>query len=159
MTLHIIHLEYCEDRKTHILRQLEFQGITDFRFWPGILSTDKASLRIAQAHQWIISWAKSRGENEVIIAEDDLQFTGPGAFNYFIDNEPENYDLYLGGISYGKIKFDNSVDDFAAAHLYKIKSRFFDTMLSLAGEKDIDRDLGHRGKFFVCSTWYQDRRV
>lgn len=151
MTLHIIHLEYREDRKTHILGQLESQGITDFRFWPGILSTDKASRRIAQAHQQIIRWGKSEGENEVTIAEDDLQFTGLGAFKYFADHEPENYDLYLGGISYGKLKPDNSVDDFAATHLYKIKSHFFDTMLSLTGEKDIDRDLAHRGKFFVCN--------
>lgn len=150
MTVHIIHLEYREDRKTYILGQSEFQGISDFRFWPGIHAPEKPSRGIAQAHQQIIRWAKSEGENEVIIAEDDLQFTGPGAFKYFTDHEPENYDLYLGGISYGKLKSDNSVDDFAATHLYKIKSRFFDTMLALTGEKDIDRDLAHRGRFIVC---------
>ncbi|HMJ70916.1 MAG TPA: hypothetical protein VK508_18575 [Cyclobacteriaceae bacterium] len=149
--VHVIHLKHRHDRMSHISEQLTSQGINNYRFWEGVIDSQKSSRGIAQAHQQIILWARIEGKDEIIVAEDDLTFTGPGAFRHFIDCEPPHYDLYLGGISYGKIKSDNTVDDFAGTHLYKVKRHFFDTFLSLTGEKDVDRDLARRGKFIVCN--------
>jgi hypothetical protein len=149
--IHIIHLTHRRDRLAHLSEQLINQRITHYRLWDGIIDSQKSSRGIAWAHQQIIRWASREGKDEIIIGEDDLTFTGPGAFRHFIDSEPPHYDMYLGGILYGKIKPDNTVDDFAGTHLYKIKRHFFETFLSLTGEKDIDRDLARRGKFLVCN--------
>jgi hypothetical protein len=37
-----------------------------------------------------------------MIAEDDVKFTAKGAFDYFKKNESDDYELYHGGIYYGK---------------------------------------------------------
>ena len=91
--------------------------------------------------------------SSILIAEDDVKYTAKMAFEYFIINEPKDYDLYLGGITYGKINTDNSVKDFAGTHFYKIHQRFYKTFLSLPEEKDIDRSLAHKGKFIVCNPF------
>ena len=149
MTLNIIHLSHRIDRYNNVLDELESQGITDFAFWEGFLDREKPSRGIAKAHQQIVAWAAKQCLNEILIAEDDIKFTSKNAFRYFLMNEPKEYDLYLGGISYGRVKEDSTVDDFAGTHLYKIRRCFFETFLSLSGQKDIDRDLAGKGKYVV----------
>ena len=62
-----------------------------------------------------------------------------------------DYDIYLGGIIWGKIKEDSSIDDFSGNTLYMVNERFYDTLLSVPEEKDFDRVVAYRGKFFVCN--------
>lgn len=148
--LNIIHLEHRKDRLHLLKKELKQEKITDYRLWNGI--PDKNPKKgIAKAHKQIIGWAKAEQLPSVLIAEDDIKFTATGAFEYFIKNEPEVYDLYLGGIIYGKLNHDNSVNDFSGTHLYKIHQGFYDTFLSLPEEKDIDRSLANMGTFIVCN--------
>jgi hypothetical protein len=74
-----------------------------------------------------------------------------GALDYYLKSEPQDYDLYLGGISYGKLNNDNIVEEFTGTDLYKIRQRFYNTLLSLSGEVDIDRALARKGKYYVCN--------
>lgn len=149
--VHIIYLPHRKDRLLQVLNELHIQGVENYVFWEGFIDREKPSRGIAKAHQQIVSWAHDLGLPDVLIAEDDVQFTAEGALEYFLSHEPLDYDLYLGGIAYGRIKDDNSVEDFAGTHFYKIKQRFFKTFLSLSGEKDIDRDLAGRGRFVVSN--------
>lgn len=151
MQLNIIHLKHRIDRYQKVLNQLEKQGIKEYVFWDGFRDTEKPSQGIAKAHQRIVAWASKQGLPKVLIVEDDIMFTAKGALTHFLKSEPKDYDLYLGGISYGKLKEDNSVSDFAGTHLYIIKKKFYETFLSLSGELDIDRDMEGRGKFIVCN--------
>lgn len=150
VTLHIIHLPHRIDRRKLVLEELQSQGIFDFVFWKGFHDVEKPSRGIAKAHQQIVAWAAEQRLPEVMIAEDDVEFTGPGAFQYYLAGAPAEYDLYLGGISYGKINDDYTVDDFAGTHLYTIRKRFYETFLSLTGVKDIDRALAKKGTYSVC---------
>lgn len=88
---------------------------------------------------------------EVLIAEDDIKFTSPHSFTFFLKNKPLNYDIYLGGIIWGKLNEDNSVDDFSGTTLYLANQKFYDTLLSLPDDKDYDRALANKGKFIVCN--------
>jgi hypothetical protein len=88
------------------------------------LDTENPKRGIAKAHKQIIQWASNQNLPSILIAEDDIKFTAKRAFEYFIKNEPPDFDLYLGGITYGKINTDNSVTDFAGTHLYKINKKF-----------------------------------
>ncbi len=152
MELNIIHLEHRKDRFKLLENQLVEQNIVNYRLWEGIV--DKNPKRgIAKAHKQIIEWANNQKLPSILIAEDDIKFTARGAFKYFLQNEPKDYDIYLGGIIYGNINSDNSVNDFSGTHLYKINKRFYNTFLSLSEEKDIDRSLANKGKFVVCNPF------
>ncbi len=150
--IHIIHLPDREDRLEKLRAQLIEQNITGC-IWPGIPDTQNPKRGIAKAHKQIVQYAKDQNLTEITIAEDDIKFTAPGAFTYFLNHTPERYDLYLGGIYYGKIKTDNAVAEFAGLMLYRIHQRFYDTFLSLPEESDIDRELGGKGLFYVCNPF------
>jgi hypothetical protein len=150
MLLNLIHLKHRTDRLSTLKPELEAQGISDYRIWDGVIHPTSTNIGIAQAHQQIVKWAQSTHQKEVLIAEDDLHFTAIGSFDYYIKNKPDDYDLYLGGIVWGKPN-NNLVDDFSGTTLYMIHEKFYDKFLSVSGEKDLDRSLKSKGKFVVCN--------
>jgi GR25 family glycosyltransferase involved in LPS biosynthesis len=153
MQLQIIHLKERKDRAQLLEQQLLEQHITNYKIWKGIEDHENPKRGIAKAHKQIIKWASDQNLPSILIAEDDIKFTAKKAFEYFIKNEPNDFDLYLGGITHGKINTDNSVTDFAGTHFYKIYQKFYNTFLSLPEDKDIDRALAHKGKFIVCNPF------
>lgn len=88
-----------------------------------------------------------------MIAEDDIKFTAPFAFNHFLKQKPREFDLYLGGIYHGTIHSENTVEDFAGLTLYIIHQTFYDTFLSAGENTDLDRELAGKGKFIVCNPF------
>ncbi len=149
-TLHIIHLPHREDRLVTLMDELRVQQIPYRRIWDGFWDKELPARGILKAHQQIVSYAKTEGLDMITIAEDDVQFTAKGAFRYYLENEPAKFDLYLGGITWGNIKQDSSVDDFSGTSLYTIAARFYDRLLALAPGLDFDRQLAGRGLFKVC---------
>ena len=87
----------------------------------------------------------------ILIAEDDIKFTDIGAFDFYLKNIPNDFDLYLGGIIWGHLENDNSVKDFSGTMLYMIHERFYDTFLSVDEHYHIDRSLKNKGRFVVCN--------
>lgn len=85
-----------------------------------------------------------------MIAEDDILFSAVGAFKYYINNTPEDFDIYLGGVVYGKI-IDNIVNDFSGLTLYMVNSRFYDAFLALPEKEHLDQALRGKGLFKVCA--------
>jgi hypothetical protein len=151
MQLNIIHLKKRKDRLQLLDKQLIEQNIYDYKIWDGVLDEENTKRGISKAHKQIVKWASTQNLPSVLIAEDDIKFTARGAFEFFIKNEPLEFDLYLGGISYGNINPDNSITDFAGAHFYKITRNFYSTFLSVPEDMDIDRSLANMGKFIVCN--------
>jgi len=153
MQLHIIHLQERRDGLQQLEKQLVDQEILNYRIWDGVIDKENPKRGIAQAHKQIVKWASVQQLPSILIAEDDIKFTAKGAFEYFIRNEPKEFDLYLGGITYGTIDTHNLTTDFAGTHLYQINQRFYNTFLSLPEEKDIDRSLANKGRFVVCNPF------
>jgi hypothetical protein len=150
MWLNIIHLPRRNDRYEHLLGQLAIQDIKEFQFWDGIEDSEFPQRGIRSAHQRIIQNALDKQLETVLIAEDDLLFTAPGAFKYFMKNIPSSFDLYLGGISDGKIQNDGSTNSFSGLMLYMVHRRFYEVMLSFGGDQHLDTALRGLGKFYVC---------
>src|SRR5574338_29290 len=89
---------------------------------------------------------------EVLIAEDDFKLLGAGAYQYFLNNVPDDYDIYLGGIMDGSIDENNIVTDFfCGLTLYMVHERFYDKFLSIHKFGNLDRLLAGMGKFVVCN--------
>ncbi|MEP7253451.1 MAG: hypothetical protein ABI683_13765 [Ginsengibacter sp.] len=150
MTLNIIHLSKRIDRFELLEKEIRLQEISDYKIWDGV-TDDMSTVRgISQAHKQIVRYAKEFKLPYILIAEDDIRFTSLGAFDFFIQNIPKDYDLYLGGIIYGKLEADNTVKDFSGTMLYLIHERFYDIFLSIPGNYHIDRGLNNKGKFVVC---------
>lgn len=107
---------------------------------------------VSNAHKQIVLYAKANGLKEICIGEDDMKFLGKGAFEYFVKNKPDDYDLYLANIFAGNISEDNTVDNFAGLTLYFIHERFYDKFLSSDKLKHLDRAMeDHKGKYVVCN--------
>jgi len=150
MELHIIHLPHRSDRLTLLNQEFETQNITAYKIWNGIIHPSNPATGISQAHKQIVRYALENGLPEILIGEDDLKFTAPGAFDYYLQQKPTEYDLYLGGISYGQLNSDNTVNDFSGTLLYMVHERFYQTFLSIPEDKNLDRSLKHKGKYIVC---------
>lgn len=153
MTLHIIHLPHRTDRWELLLKEFQQESITDYKIWNGIVDSSKAAKGISRSHKQIVQFALENEYPEVLIGEDDLHFTAPGAFAYFLGEKPTDYDIYLGGPSHGKLDSANKVKDFAGLLLYIIHRRFYETFLSIPDDQHIDRGLRCKGEFIVCNPW------
>jgi hypothetical protein len=150
MKLNIIHLPHRTDRFELLQKELASQGITDYQIWNGIMDAELPARGISRAHKQIVRDAADKGLPEVLIGEDDLHFTGRGAFDFYLNHKPRNFDLYLGGIYHGDIDRDGITRDFSGLTLYMVSSRYYQKFLDSAEDKHIDRFQTNRGRFVVC---------
>lgn len=148
--LNIINLKSRKDRLELIKQEISEQGITPM-FWDGIIHPNSRT-GICRAHKQIVRFAQMNNFPSTIIAEDDLHFTSPNGWNYFLSQIPESYDLFLGGVYSGFI-IENKVSKFSGLTLYSISSRFYDIFLSMPENINIDNALGGKGEYFVCSPF------
>lgn len=149
MKMLIIHNFEREDRFNLLMDELSKQGIYDFKLIPSVHDVMGVKHGINKAHKNCVRYAKDHKLDEIIIAEDDVRFTHPDSFQYFLKNKPQSFDLYLSGIYLGDI-VDGKVKSFSGLHLYIVHSKFYDKFLSVPTDEHIDRALGGLGDFHVC---------
>ena len=153
MLLNVIHLAKRADRFDLLKKELHSQNIKKHKIWDGIIDPNIPVRGISQAHKQIVRYAQRKKLPEILIGEDDLHFTEEVAFQFFINNKPLDYDIYLGGILEGKIKKDNTVIDFSGLTFYLINERFYNIFLSMPENFNLDRALRNKGKFIVCNPF------
>lgn len=146
--VHIIHNPLRHTRFITLSYELYQQQITTYLIWPAIHDSP-ACRGVAKAHKQIVSWAKEQGLHQVTIMEDDVKFPGVNGYKWYLDNMPEDFDLYLGGIYRGEI-IEGKVKDFSSLHLYTIRSNFYDKFLSVDESKHLDTGLAGLGDYHVC---------
>lgn len=149
MTINIINLPTRPERRKAVIRQMEMEKC-DYVFWDGVTG-NTPKVNIQKAHKGIVQWAKENNLTECCIAEDDLKWCGTGAWKYFIDNKPNDYDLYLSGYYGGRPDKNNIIKNFSGLTLYFIHSRFYDKFLSADETFHLDSAMGILGgKYVVC---------
>lgn len=168
MTLNVIHLPndpllpHREKRELSFKKQFSEQGITDYKVWDGIIDKQLPFRGICRAFKRIIAHAKMMGLKQVIIAEDDILFTGIGAWDYFINNIPNDYSIFLGGIynlngQGGTLDKDNRVIDFYCGNtLMVVNENFYDLFINLREFNHCDREISkyaHTHKIIVCDPF------
>jgi hypothetical protein len=149
-TLHIIHLPERTDRMVLLKKELETQGINDCRLWPGIKNDVNPCQGISAAHKQIVQYAKDNNLDEITIAEDDIQFTAPGAWQYYLTNMPGTFDLYLGSVYVLHEIKGHHIENFTGLTLYTIRKRFYDEFLGTPNAGNIDVNLYGRGWYALC---------
>lgn len=135
MKLNIIYDARRVEKHEPLIKELEGQGITDFEIWPCLMFPDVV-FSINSSHKMIVRMAKEQGLPEVCIGEDDLQFTAPGAWEYFLSQKPaiKEYDLYLASTYI----IEEPLKSICGFHLYTVSSRFYDTFLETDNNQHID---------------------
>ena len=129
-----------EERVVSICQQSKAHGFA-VRFWEGIY-TDQAFFGITAIFKKIVRWAKDTNQKMVCIGEDDLLFTAPGAWQYYLDNMPDDFDIYSGGIYSGQIRDGRIVNGYSGNTLITVHERFYDFFLGVRDDYHLDRTLG-----------------
>lgn len=132
--------------------ELKNQGLLDFELWDGIyLPSIKRSINLA--HKQIVEFAMVAGYEEVAIAEDDIKFTNPNSWRYFLDQKPSDFDIYLSMVYLGQPDEKGIVKEFTGLTLYIVAKRFYEKFLSTTEDEHLDVALGGLGKFVVCQPF------
>lgn len=147
--INIIHDNTNEERKAFLQKEISEHQL-EVIYWPAIFDAQIPFRGVSRAHKQIIRDAKEKNLPFVVVGEDDLHLTASGAYQYFIEHTPKDFDLYLASVYYGTIGKDYSIKDFAGLTLYICHSRFYDTFLSMKETNHLDRELGGKGKYVVC---------
>lgn len=151
MIVNVIHDPARVDRFEMLKAEIATQNL-NVRFWPAIKDPLMRSfVGISKAHKQIIRHAKQEGYEEACVMEDDCYFFAPGAFEFFLLNKPDAFDLYLGNVFFPPTLPGNRVDDFCGLSLYIAHSRFYDRFLAVNEMNHIDRELGKLdAEKYVC---------
>lgn len=147
------------DRHSQIIKQSVDQDFS-IKFFFGERSENRVDTKkmICQGHKKIIQYAKDNKLPFCVIAEDDLIFFAPGAYKYFIDNIPDDYDLWMAVIYSGQLEPETFrvLNGFSGGmSLYCIHERFYDFVLNeIPDDCHIDREIGNtcfKHKYFQCN--------
>ena len=162
--LNIINLPERIDRKTDLLKMLAENGISNFKIWNGIKEKRWPRLGILKAHKQIVRNAKECGLPFVHIAEDDIQFFGKGAWEYYLSKLPhlegKSVDIFFSMVYAGKINSDCKLESTCSGMtLYTVYSQFYDFFLNAPEENGgvhVDRYLTSfwaTHDFWVCDKF------
>jgi hypothetical protein len=138
------------DRHTRLKQELAAQGIADYELWDGVYLPTSPKEGINAAHRQIVEFAQLSQWPMVAIAEDDIKFTHPNSWNYFISQIPKDFDIYLSMIFLGEPDENHVVKAFTGMTLYIVHERFYDTFLSVNPKEHIDHALAGLGRYIVC---------
>lgn len=159
LIVNCLHLTDREDREILSKRQAKEQGYY-IRYWEGmVISTDRKQ-GICLSFKKIIKNAKECGDKYCCIMEDDCQFfkaaDGKLAWDYYLENMPEDFDIYFGMIYVGEIRDNRIISVFSAMTLFTVHERFYDFFLNIPDSCHVDRHLGlysNQFKFMVCDKF------
>jgi len=144
-TLNIVHLVERTDRRNFLLKQM-YEYKIPFKIWYGFKVQGKPFTGISRSHKQIIDFAKNNGLQAITVAEDDIQFTCPKSWKHYLENMPEDYDIYLGSVSGGVVdEAAGTVAGWSGMILYTVHQRFYDAFLKADENKNIDRWLSGVG--------------
>lgn len=152
--LNIIFDDRLIERHDPLIKELQRQKITDYEIWPCIIRPNILE-SITLSFKMIVRAAKDSGLKEVAIGEDDLMFPADDGWEYFLNNKPDVFDVYIGGTYYINRPEEYTppvikVNEWVGNHLIIISERYYDTFLSLPDKSHCDTANSGRGDFYVC---------
>lgn len=133
--LYVLHDDRRPERYETLLQELKTQGITDYEIVrPEIDPKKQPFENINLAHKSLVMMAKQNGMDEIAIAEDDVMFTCPTSWEYFLKNKPNEYSVYVAA-TYIMPPSHNLLTGF---QLYMVHYSFYDQFLSVPSSTHID---------------------
>lgn len=145
--LNIIYDDRHPENYDRLMGEFERQGITDYKLWSAIVYKESVVASINASHKMIVRDAKERKLKEVIIGEDDLWFPAENGWRYFLENKPDEFDIYAGCTMIPPV----SNGMLCGFHLYIVAEKFYDKFLSVPDNQHIDTAVSDlKGDFKFC---------
>lgn len=132
--LHIIYDDRRSEKYPLLLEQLIEQGITSYELYPAIIDKRTVVESINAGHKALVRMAKENKMPFIAIGEDDLMFTAPDAWQYFLNNMPKDFSVYVAATYIVPVS-NNKLVGF---HCYVVNSSFYDQFLSVPDNEHID---------------------
>lgn len=160
MIAHVILDPFRPHVNETLEKELDSQQI-NAKIWTGAHLSNDVVKSINLSHKQIVAFAKQHLLPEVCIMEEDVMFLGRDAWQYYLNNIPASFDLYLGGCyglnqsAYKRIAEcigPTEIHNFAGLHCYIISENYYDAFLSFPDDRHIDDQAG-LGRFYVCSPF------
>lgn len=145
----IIHDSGRKERVANLMSQLKTQNIRSYFIFPAIHDRKSVKRGINLAHKSIIEVARDGKMDMVAVMEDDVAFTHPDAWKFFLSQIPKSFDVYLGGCYIPEFRGD-VLHSWCGMHCYIVHQRFYDRFLSLPEDEHIDRALAGLGEYHLC---------
>jgi hypothetical protein len=82
-----------------------------------------------------------------------MKCSAPGAWDYFLKQKPNDFDIYLGGIFLGYPDENGLLQEFTGMTCYIVSKHFYDIFLSVPEDEHIDHALKGLGKYIVCEPF------
>lgn len=142
------------------LLELSKNGINRVIIQNGYYEDEDSRTNIACAHKKCVIHAMDNDWPYAIIMEDDVLFTHPKSYEYFLDSMkylPKDWDIYTSAF-YSTMTFDEDymniyrIKGFAGLQCYAVNKRFFQTFLTCPPKQNIDQwsSKPGMGACFVC---------
>lgn len=141
LIVNCLHLSSREDREKLAIQQAKEQGYY-LRFFEGIEIPTNRKMGICMGHKMIIQDAKDNDYPFCCVVEDDISWFGLGGWDYFLDNMPEQADIYFSFVYVGELKDNRIISVFSGMSCYIVYKDFYDFFLNLPNDCHIDRELG-----------------
>ncbi len=163
----LIHDPARVDRRELYRQELITQGIDTVDIIPAVKDSSNPVKNISQAHKKCIRKAIELNLPRVIIMEDDVKFSCPGAFNRFLELSealPKNWDIFISG-SYDYQVADQfikakeiisisglvNLNKFSGLHCYIVNQRYYNKMLSLPENRNLDKVISNsNASIWMC---------
>lgn len=149
MTPHILYDNRRSERWEPLMGELDRQGIKGYVIYQPVWNPDSVIKSINLSHKAIVRMAKNYNLPRVCVFEDDICFPHPEGWKRFLEDIPDDFDIYLGG-TYGIDRpVVNPISQINGFHCYIMDSRFYDTFLSIPDNVHCDTALDGLGVFYV----------
>lgn len=153
----VIYNDYRPEKYDLFIDELERQKIYDYEIFHCIKNQNHNIVeKISESFKTVIREAKENGDKEICIIEDDIMFQNEKGWEYFINNKPKNYDVYVGGSYYidDRIVYKPplvKVPEWTGNQCIIIHERYFDTWLSTDSLEHCDYAQSIKGgDFYHC---------
>lgn len=147
--INIIFDNRYSDDYERLLAEFKTQGIEQFRFWDAVVIATKPSYECINAsHKKIVRWAKEKELSECIIMEQDCTFPSKYGWQHFLNNKPQEFDIYSAATY---VEDTNNKNILCGFQLYIVNNSFYDAFLSVDDKLHIDTEVANlKGDFHVC---------
>lgn len=152
----VIYNHHRPEKKELFTDVFKEQNIDDYEIFPAVIFQQTSPPEaISESFKTVIREAKERGDKEIVVFEDDILFTSPNGWKYFLDHKPDNYDVYIGGSYF--IQNDTEykpplvkVKSWVGNQMLMISQRYFDRWLNTDSKNHCDTAQSGLGEFYVC---------
>lgn len=156
--VHVLTLDKRTDRLLSVSQQAKKQGFGVY-FHNGIDAEERKDTKkaICMGHKSIVQYAKDNNLPYIVAAEDDVIFFAEGAFKYYMDNMPKDFQLYCGVIYNGEVDNEFRIKNgMSGTHtLITYHNSFYDFILNeMPDDCHCDRyagDFAWKYKYYVCN--------